>query len=152
MHSEGHAGLSLLVLSLLMLVFGWVNLDSIVICLLIITFSSWPDIDLRWRGVEHRGPTHTLLFGVISGIAFAALFGYAGWSWQIGFIAAFGGTALHLLGDILTRQPIKPFWPFSQYEIALYLFKSRSQAANKGFATLGAFAFLAIALKYAGLF
>lgn len=152
MHSEGHAGLSLLVLSLLMLAFGWADLDSIVICLLIVTFSSWPDIDLRWQGIEHRGPTHTLLFGVISGIAFAALFGYAGWSWQIGFIAAFGGTALHLLGDILTHQPIKPFRSFSQWEKALHLFKSKSTSANRAFKTLGGLAFLAVILKYAGLF
>ncbi len=151
MHSEGHAGLSLAILSLFMIAFGWVGLDSIVVCLFIVGFSSLPDIDLH-LGIEHRGVTHTLLFGVISGIALAALLGYAGWSWQIGFLAGFLGTVLHLLGDIFTHKEFKPFRPFSDYKIALHLCDSSSPVANKAFITLGGLAFFAVLLKHAGLF
>lgn len=151
MYPEGHAGLSLAVLSLFMVVFGWVDVGSIITCLFIVGFSSLPDIDLRWSPRHHRGPTHSLLGGIIFGIVIAALLGYAGWSWQLGFISGFGGTVLHLLGDILTKVPIKPFWPSSRYKVALRLFDSKSPVANRAFQTLGTLAFLAVLLKHAGL-
>ncbi len=152
MHSGGHAGLSLTILSFLMITFDWVNDKAIIICMLIVALSSLPDIDLRLCFVEHRGPTHTLFFGIISGIVFAILFDYAGWDWQIGFISAFGAITLHILGDIFTYQELKPFWPFSGYRIALRLCRSESRVVNKGLSSLGGVAFFVVLLKYAGLF
>lgn len=151
MHSEGHVGFSLSVLSLFMVTFGWIDIGSITMCFFIAVFSLLPDIDLRLRPlVTHRGVTHTLLAGIIFGIILAVITSYAGYGWSIGLAAGFGGTVLHLVGDTFNYTKIKPLWPFSHREVALRLFKSSNWVANKGFATLGGLALLLIFLKYVG--
>lgn len=98
--------------------------------------------------MRHRGPTHTLLFGVIFGTIFGFIFHYAGFDWSLGFVSGFGGTLLHILGDVFTYEPMKPLEPFSHREVKLGLFKSSNWVANKGFMTLGGLAFLVVLLKY----
>lgn len=152
MYPEGHAGLSLLILSPFVLTFGLVDLGSIATCLLIAFLSSLPDIDLRWRRlVRHRSPlTHSLLAGVGFGIGFAVITSWVGYGWGLGFIAGFGGTGLHLVGDIFTYTPIKPLWPFSRRGVALGLFKSSNPFVNKGMMAVGGLAFIAVLLKHVG--
>lgn len=132
-----------------MLAFGLVDINAITACVLIAAFSSLPDLDLPWH-LEHRGPTHSLFAGLLFGIFLAIIMEYAHLGWMVGFVAGFGGTILHLLGDIFTKMPIKPFWPFSQHEVSLGLFNAKNSAANNGFFGLGFLAFLAVILRYAG--
>ena len=153
MYPEGHTGLSLLVLSLLMLTFGWLDFGSIAACLIIVTLSSLPDIDLHLRPlVKHRGATHTLLFGIIFGAIFGFIFHYGGYNWFLGFVGGFGGTLLHILGDVFTYEPMTPLWPFSNRDISFGFFAAKNQVINKGLATLGGFAFVVVVLKYSGFF
>ena len=111
--------------------------------------SSLPDIDMELRreyGIEikHRGITHTFLAGIIFGIAFSALLGvaYGILGNFMGFIAGFGGTASHLLGDAFTYERFKPFYPFSKREVALGKFKSNNKTVNKTMLTVGVIAFI----------
>jgi len=72
------------------------------------------------------------LAGEFFGIIFAAFLGYPDGlaSWLIGFFVGFEGTCNHLLGDAFTYVPIKPFYPFSNKEIFLGLFKSSNKTVN----------------------
>ena len=96
--------------------------------------------------------THSLLAGIYFGIVLAIITGYVGYSWSVGFLAGFGGTVLHLLGDIFTYTPIKPLWPFSQREVSLRFFRSSNFAVNKGMAMFGGLAFVVVLLRHWGYF
>jgi membrane-bound metal-dependent hydrolase YbcI (DUF457 family) len=150
MYADGHAGLSLLVLSSLVAWFNWTNQDAIVFCILIAILSSLPDLDLKlWPFVKHRGAlTHSLFAGGLLGIGLAFLVGYAGFDPRLGFVCGFGGIALHLLGDIFTFTKIKLFWPFSQRAVAFGVFKSSNQLVNKSLMALGGLVFLATVLRH----
>ena len=118
----------------------------LVTCVLMVALSSLPDLDMEYRayGIKHRGITHTLLGGIFFGIVFAILIGYAygAIGWIMGFIAGFGGTASHLLGDILTYASFKPFYPFSNREVAFGFFKSSDKKVNQTMLTVGVIAFI----------
>ncbi|RLG59520.1 hypothetical protein DRN86_04105, partial [Candidatus Geothermarchaeota archaeon] len=67
-----------------------------------------------------------------------------------GFIGGFGGTALHLLGDLFTYVPFKPLWPLSNKEISLRLFRADNRLINVLFLGAGFIAFvLYLLLKFA---
>lgn len=147
-------GFSLLILSLFMLTFGLVSLGWIVTCLFIVVLSSLPDIDMRGHPVvRHRSPlTHSLLAGAVFGAVLAVVTYWVGYGWLRGFLVGFGSTALHLLGDVFTYTPIKPFWPFSRRRVALRLFRSSNLFVNKGMAAFGGLAFIAVLLRNIGYF
>lgn len=152
MYFEGHAGFSLLILSPFMLVFGWVDVNSIMFCLAIAVFSSMPDIDLYFRPfVRHRGPTHTLAAGIIFGAVVGALFSFLRYSWVLGFGAGFVGTVLHIFGDALSYEPMRPLEPFSHREFSMGFFRSSNWVANKGLMAMGGLAFLFL-MKHGGYF
>ena len=152
MYKEGHAGLSLLLFSPFLLLFKSLGIDMtyvLVTGVLMVGLSSLPDLDIELRreygiSIKHRGITHTFLVGVCFGIMFAALIGYVygAIGWLMGFIAGFGGTVSHLLGDAFTYESFKPFYPFSQREVAFQKFSSSSKTANRSFLVLGAIAFI----------
>jgi len=82
---------------------------------------------------------------MIVGILFAVLIGYAYGiiGWLMGFVAGFGGTASHLLGDAFTHTPFRPFTPFSDREMgALGLFRSDNKTVNRTMLVLGVFIFI----------
>ena len=85
-----------------------------------------------------------MFFGVGVGILFSILlgqtFGIIGW--LMGFVAGFGGTASHLLGDAFTYSPFKPLYPFSNKEAAYGCFGSSNKTANKIMFVLGIVAFI----------
>ena len=147
MFKEGHAGLSFILFSPFLLLFESLGIDMtyiLVTCFLMVGLSSLPDLDIQWE-IKHRGITHTFLFGIIIGILFAVLIGYAygAIGWLMGFIAGFGGTASHLLGDAFTYTPLKPFTPFSDKEVgALGFFRSDNKAVNRTVLVLGVFVFV----------
>jgi membrane-bound metal-dependent hydrolase YbcI (DUF457 family) len=133
----------------LLKVFGVDTNLIVVTAFLMVAVSFAPDLDILVRryGVKtrHRGLTHTFLFGAVVGFLFSATLGYVYGSlgWVTGFVVGFGGTASHLLGDILTReQPnVKPFYPFSEREVNLGLFKASDKTANNTAVALGVIAF-----------
>jgi hypothetical protein len=72
MYSKGHTGLTLTIVSLLMLPFGW-NDNALIVIGIAAALSALPDIDIKWMRhslslgnkkyrVKHRGKvTHSLL-------------------------------------------------------------------------------------------
>ena len=148
MHSEGHAGLTLLIMSLIMTPFG-ANEDALYIIVLSAALSALPDLDMKWRTqvsfIQHRGVTHSILFAIISGIVIGALFFYTHRSltWvAIGFLSAFFGVVSHLIGDMFTHHAFKPLWPFYHNEIALHWFSASNKTVNEGLLTVGGITFI----------
>ena len=70
------------------------------------------------------------------GYAYGALGGL------MGFLAGFGATLSHILGDIFTYEQFKPFLPFSSREISFKLFRSSNKAINNGLLGCGIFVFI----------
>lgn len=153
MYKEGHAGLSLLLFSLFLLLFKFLGVEMsyvIATCVLMVLLSSLPDIDLELRKkyrteIKHRGPTHTILAGILFGIIFGALLGYSHGvlDWLMGFFSGFGGITSHLLGDAFTYESFEPFWPFSNRKVAFRKFRSSSKTVNRTMLILGGVAFVA---------
>ncbi|MCS7385145.1 MAG: metal-dependent hydrolase [archaeon GB-1867-005] len=141
MRFEGHAGLSLLIVSVVLFIFDFRNYESIIAGLLVVGFSSLPDLDLSWE-IPHRRYTHNILFGFISGLIFGFLFMYSGLNFVLGFVGGFGGTICHLIGDSFTFMKFKPLWPFSNLEVGLGFFKSSDVKINEVFLTIGALSFV----------
>jgi membrane-bound metal-dependent hydrolase YbcI (DUF457 family) len=146
LYREGHAGLSFLLFSPFMFLFRAIGADMnyvVLTCVLMVALSSIPDLDIQWE-IKHRGITHTFLFGAVVGVLFAIMLGYAygPLGWLMGFVAGFGGTASHLLGDAFTYSPFKPFYPFSDTEVAYGFFKASNKTANSTMLVLGIFAFI----------
>lgn len=143
MHAKGHAGLTLLIFSFLMMPFGFNNY-AIFIIILATGLSSIPDIDLEYE-IKHRGFTHNILFALIVGIVTGTLF-YMGNSnplyFLIGFLGGFGGIGSHIIGDVLTHMKFKPLWPFSKKEVALKLCYAGDKKVNDGLMTAGITAFI----------
>ncbi|MEM3736597.1 MAG: metal-dependent hydrolase [Candidatus Bathyarchaeia archaeon] len=146
LYKEGHAGISFLIYSPFMFTFKFTGADMSYVLMtgiLMAIFSITPDIDLHFE-IKHRGITHTLLFGIVLGAFLGILLRYAyePLGLLMGFIAGFGGTVSHLLGDLLTYSPFKPLYPFSNREVALGLFKASNKVMNATFFVLGVFTFL----------
>ena len=102
----------------------------------IVAFSTLPDIDIRLE-IAHRKYTHNIMAGIIFGIIIGILLHYVGLGFLKGFIAGFGGTLIHILGDIFTYMKFKPLTPFSQIEIGLGLFRANDPTMNKLFLVIG---------------
>jgi len=150
LHKEGHVGLSLILFSPFMLLFRSLNADMtyvLITCVLMAAFSSLPDIDIELQGeygIKHRGITHTFLFGIGVGILLGILmsYAYASLGWLMGFIAGFGSTASHILGDTFTFEQFSPFSPFSSMEVSFGLFGSSNKIVNNFMLGLGVIVFL----------
>lgn len=149
---RGHGGLSLLLFSPLMFLFRVFGVDMNLMLLtgfLTVVVSFMPDLDIPARRIRlrirHRGITHTFLFGLVIGVLFSVMLGlvYGSLGWLMGFAAGFGGTASHLAGDIFTceRPNVKPFYPFSDKEVAFSLFRASDTTANNTMLALGVIAF-----------
>lgn len=158
MYSKGHAGLTLLLVSILMLPFGETEY-ALYIIVLSAGLSALPDIDMELRKqvsfIHHRGVTHSILFAIVSGGAFGAIFYhvYQTLSWAgIGFISAFLGVVSHLIGDIFTYHAFKPLWPFSEKAISFGLCSAGDRSVNEGLITVGGIAFIFYYLMVTGVF
>lgn len=137
MHREGHIGFSLIVLSILMSI---LNHWDLLMAIIAVGFSTFPDIDLK-LGIAHRKWTHSIFFGLVTGLAFGYITELSGLSFKVGFLGAFGGIILHILGDLLTYRAFAPLYPFSKRKMALGLFKSDNVIVNKLMLILGIFIF-----------
>ena len=156
MYSKGHVGLTLLLVSILMLPFGE-NEYALYIIVLSAGLSALPDVDMEWRKhlsfVHHRGVTHSILFAVLAGGAFGVIFYFTHQTiiWVgIGFISAFLGVVCHLIGDIFTYHAFKPLWPLSDKEISLGLCSANDKSVNEGLMTVGGIVFIAYFWIFSG--
>ena len=152
MHSKGHFGLALGVMSLLMIPFG-LGANNLVFLTVLLSamLSALPDLDIKW-GIPHRKITHNILFALIIGFIFGVMFGYASgiWYFFVGFIGGFMGIMIHLLGDVMTYMKFKPFYPFSHKEYAWGLFPAKSKRSNDGFFAFGIVCFFGYILISVG--
>jgi len=156
MYAKGHIGLTLLLVSLLMLPFGE-NEYALYIIFLSAGLSALPDLDMEWQKhvsfIHHRGITHSILFAVIAGFAFGLLFYYTHQTllWAgVGFTSGFLGVVCHLIGDIFTYHAFKPLWPLSEKEISFGLCRAGNRSVNEGLMTVGGIVFIAYFLFVSG--
>ena len=149
MYSKGHAGLTLLLVSILMLPFGD-NQNALIVIVLSAGLSALPDIDMELRKqvsfIHHRGVTHSVLFAIVSGLVFSGLFFYSHGTllWAgMGFLSAFLGVISHLIGDSFTYHSFKPLWPFSEREVSYGFCRANDRSVNEGLMTAGGLALIA---------
>ncbi len=148
---RGHAGLSLFLFCPFMFLFRSFGADAsdvVVTCFLMVALSFVPDLDIlvkriKWK-TRHRGITHTLCFGFVVGVLFSFIlgYGYGSLGWPMGFVAGFGGTASHLLGDALAYGSFKPLYPFSNKELVCGFFEVSNKTANNAMLVLGIVTFI----------
>lgn len=146
MFKKGHLGVSLLVFApvgYLLVSRGFPAL-AVVGGFGMIWFTMLPDVDHRLPLIDHRGPTHSLVFAaLVGGVGWAvgtavetvlavdislATFGFA-----IGALTVFA----HLLGDLLTPAGVPLLWPLSGRTVSLSLTPANSAVANRGLFGLG---------------
>ncbi|PSP82116.1 metal-dependent hydrolase [Halobacteriales archaeon QS_1_68_17] len=162
MYRTGHYGAALLCyapLGALLLVAGRPGL-AVVGGAGVLALARLPDHDLRVPLLSHRGPTHTLLFAAIVGLAVGGVgwllgsgeaFGSAGGPVLAGLGVLVGTLAVvsHLLADALTPAGVTPFWPFSSRNYSFGVATADNPIANYGLLALGVFVsvLLAVALR-----
>lgn len=150
MYRAGHLGVSLLVyapLALVLVVLGRYDL-AVLGELCMVSLATLPDTDHQIPFVSHRGPTHTVGFALLVGLAV----GTVGWvvSGQpavattselavFGFAVGTLAIVAHLLGDVLTPMGITPFWPLWNRRFTLRLTRADNVVANYTLLGLGVF-------------
>ena len=155
MYRPGHYGVALLTYAPLGLVIGLTGYEAaaLVGCVLVVGLSTIPDYDYYIPMIDHRGPTHTLVFAVLVGVglagittavvgedtAFAGL-GVVAFAFTIGTVAIVS----HLLADVLTPAGIRPFWPLSNRRYTLNLVKASDSVANYLLLGLGVVAIVTV--------
>lgn len=159
MYRKGHVGMALVLyapLGFVALVGGFaaVALGGATAAVL---FAMAPDVDQRIPGVAHRGPTHTVWFALLVGLAGLLLGALVGA--RRGLLAAVGlgvfgfltGAAIvlaHLVADALTPAGVRPLEPVDDREYCLDLARAANPVAN--YALLGAGAVVAAVAYVAG--
>ncbi|WP_226041704.1 metal-dependent hydrolase [Natrinema sp. DC36] len=120
--------------------------------LVCVALSTVPDYDHRLPLIDHRGPTHTILFALLVGAGLAALTavlvdassafvdaGVVSFAFLVGFVSI----GSHLLADALTPMGIRPLWPVSRRRYSLSVTTAANPIANYGLLGLGVGAVLA---------
>lgn len=95
-----------------------------------------PDLDQKLPFVPHRGPTHTLWFGLVLGLSAAAGANAVLPESDIHllvFAALFPplGVFSHLAADALTPAGVRPFWPLYSRSVSVALVRAENGAANR---------------------
>jgi len=148
MYKKGHFGLSLMIFSVLFVIFGLTAM-TLVFVAFSVAFSTLPDWDHKF-GIKHRAYTHNIGFGLLSSTIIALAFGYALGLYfgLLVFSAVLAGVISHLLGDIIAGQnidetpwQIKPLKPFSDWTIGFGILKSSDESVNERFFVVGAIVF-----------
>lgn len=130
MYPPGHIGVSLALYSpfLAALSFSGNGTMGFLGMMTIVLTCTLPDIDTKPpfnKGpfsslVPHRGPTHTVWFGILIGLITASIFALippslVGMSplliFLFGFYFGFFGIFSHLVGDMLNHAGVRPLWP-----------------------------------------
>lgn len=148
MYRLGHYGAALLAYAPLGAVVALVGPHpaAIVGGAVVLWLSTAPDLDHRIPLVEHRGPTHTLLFALLVGAATAAgaglLAGSAAPAMGValvvfGFVVGTLSILSHLAADVLTPSGIRPLWPVSSRRYSLNVVRASNTLANYALFCLG---------------
>lgn len=150
MYAKGHYGVSLLVFApvgFVLLLEGAASLAALSAAV-VLAMATVPDLDLRIPGVSHRGVTHTLLFAVAVGAAFAGGVAVAGDALSLSSSLAAAGYAFflgtlsilaHLLADVLTPMGVALLWPLSDRRFSVNLTRADSALWNHALLALGVF-------------
>ena len=153
MYTKGHYGVSLLVYTPVGLGLSRLGYPAAAVTggAIMLALAMLPDCDHGIPFVDHRGPTHSLLFALVIGAllgASASLF-VDGTRVALGVEASAFGFAVgalavvaHLLADLLTPMGVAPFWPLSSRRYSLDVTPARNATANNllfgaGVAVLG---------------
>jgi len=106
-------------------------------------FSLLPDLDLLIPGVNHMGPTHSLLFA-IAVLTFLIL--YKGKE-AVPYFLAFASHII--LGDLITNRRVQFLWPLSQrtYQIPLPFSRNPTFSTNLELTLFGLFILVYIITK-----
>jgi inner membrane protein len=173
-YRKGHYGVALLLFA--PVGFALVVLGLPIVALLTGGVMLWlamlPDVDHRLPLIEHRGPTHSLLFAGVVGAAFGGagyLLGSPAAFGQllaetvtgsgavvrlqvaaVGFAAGTLAVVAHLVGDALTPAGVNFLWPLSGKTYSASLTRADNALWNYGLFALGVFA-TAVALYLASL-
>jgi inner membrane protein len=151
MHRPGHYGASLLAYSPVGFVLVAVGAVELALAggVLAVAGAMVPDWDQRLPFIRHRGPTHTVWFGLgvgaVLGVVGAAVGSVAGIGGAV-LLGAFGvavGVTIvggHLLADVLTPMGIRPFEPVRTDEYSLNVAKASNPLANYALLAVGAVA------------
>ena len=102
-----------------------------------------PDIDLLIPGINHMGPTHSIIFAIA---AFLPLFLYKGKE----VTPYFMGYASHtILGDLITNSNVWLLWPLTQrrFEVPLPFLCKHTFSMNLELALFGLFILVFIITK-----
>jgi len=93
-------------------------------------FSTLSDVDQQLP-VDHRGPTHTIWFAFLCGLA-AGIVGTV-FDPLLGVVTATAAVlsiCSHIVGDVVTPMGVQPFAPLSDWHYSFGLVPSRSRQAN----------------------
>ncbi len=147
MYQVGHYGVALLAYAPIGAVTAGAGYEQAAIVggLVCLGLSTLPDVDQQLPGIDHRGPTHSVVFALLVGLSVAAVTAVliASSSLADGRLVAFGfvvGTVAilsHLLGDILTPMGIRPFWPVLTTHYTINVTKAANPIANYVLFVLG---------------
>jgi len=147
MYRTGHYGAALLgyaPLGVLLLLSGLSEL-AILGGVGAVTLAMVPDLDQRVPGVPHRGPTHTVWFGLLVGGVVGVGAGLAGSSQGIieaiglavlGFLVGAVSVLSHIAADALTPAGVRPFAPVRDRRYSYNVATAKNPIAN--YALLGA--------------
>ena len=141
MHRTGHVGAALLVYTPLGIAVALAGYEPVAVlgAVVAITLSTAPDVDHQLPAVDHRGPTHTVVFALLVGVSLAgvtaALIESASPATDVGIVTfAFAVGTLtivsHLLADAITPMGIRPFWPVSERRYTVNLARAGNPVAN----------------------
>jgi inner membrane protein len=105
----------------------------------VLAVTNLPDVDGKTDLLQHRGPTHSLVFAVLVGVLTAMLAGLLAFELgpiavvgvaMIGFLVGVLGVIAHLVADVLNPMGVRPFWPFSERRYTVDLVLASNRAAN----------------------
>ena len=91
-----------------------------------------PDLDSKTARLQHRGPTHSVVFALLVGCLTGLAGGLVAGLWFAGFGLLLGTLAIgcHLAADVLTPMGIRPFWPVSDRHYTFDLTPASDPKAN----------------------
>ncbi|MHB9285677.1 metal-dependent hydrolase [Halobacteriales archaeon Cl-PHB] len=140
MHQEGHVGLNL---ALFAPVAYWLTahdeLQLMGVAMVgVVAMAPIPDIDLKLN-IPHRGPTHSVWFALLVGVAYAALLVVAGVgelslveTASVGALSGVAGVFGHILGDMVTPMGVAPLEPVSSHYVGLGWCNAGDERVNRG--------------------